>query len=127
MRKTLGLPSGPIRPSFAMPKAPRSPRSAKYPGSHVTRNVTSVPDACPQELAGSTPVGAEVPGSTPRSASDSGAALISLEDLPEADAEIADEVGVLSLDACPLLMLMVDALVEVGWTRSTVALLAWSG
>lgn len=62
------------------------------------------------------------PGSTPRSVSDSGAALISLEDLPGGGTEIVDEVGALSLDACPLLMLVVDALVEVGWTRSTAAL-----
>jgi len=61
------------------------------------------------------------PGSIPRSAPDSGAALLSLEDLPEAGTEIADEVGLLSLDACPLLMLVVDALVEVGWTRSVAA------
>ena len=61
------------------------------------------------------------PGSTPRSASYSCAALVSLEDLPEAGAEIADEGGLLSLAACPLLMLVVDALVEVGWTRSTAA------
>lgn len=61
------------------------------------------------------------PGSTPRSTSDSSAALISLEDLPEDGTEIADEVGLLWLDACPLLMLVVDALVEVGWTRSTAA------
>jgi hypothetical protein len=32
VRKSLGFPSGPIRPSIAMPKAPRIPRSAKYPG-----------------------------------------------------------------------------------------------
>lgn len=61
------------------------------------------------------------PGSTPRRASDSGAAPISLEDLPNGGAEVADEAGLLSLDACPLLMLVVDALVEVGWTRSTAA------
>jgi hypothetical protein len=59
-------------------------------------------------------------GSTARSASDSGAALISLEDLPDSGTEIA-ELGPLSLEACPLLMLVVDALVEVGWARSVAA------
>jgi hypothetical protein len=56
-----------------------------------------------------------------RSASDSGAALISLEDLPDGGTEIANDDGLLSLEACPLLMLVVDALVEVGWTRSAAA------
>ena len=61
------------------------------------------------------------PGSTPPSTSDSRAALVSLEDLPDGGTEVADEVDLLSLDACPLLMLVVEALVEVGWTRSTAA------
>jgi hypothetical protein len=61
------------------------------------------------------------PESTPRSLSGSPAALISLGDLPDDGTEIADEDGLLSLLACPRLMLVVDALVEVGWTRSVAA------